>query len=352
MDAKARSPWRRPAIVVAALLVAVGSSVAGARPVTAAPEGCTTVTLTSPAALKLDIVVADCGAVDDASYAVTADLVERRTLSVVATWTHTGGATPSLVDVTRAVPVGGWYDLHVTSQLEGGPQYQDAEVLVRDDGRPTIDVPVLGFRPGQMTTSSYPAAVRWARLGSGTAARYQVQRSVNGGPFSAFVTTRATSASATLVPGRAYAFRVRGITADGVPGPWRSTVSLAPRGYGDASSTLTYAGTWRTLASTRFWGGRAHVTGTAGRSVTVRITGGAAAIVSTLGPTHGSFRVYVDGVYRRTVTTYATGTGYRQVVYGVQWPVAGTHTIRIKVVGTAGHPRVDIDGILVLRPSG
>ena len=47
--------------------------------------------------------------------------------------------------------------------------------------------------------------------------------------------------------------------------------------------------------------------------------------------------------------TYATGTAYRQVVYSVQWPEVGTHTIRIKVAGTAGHPRVDIDGILVLR---
>jgi hypothetical protein len=351
MNTRARSPWRRTAIVVAALTVAVASSVAGARPVAASETACTTVSLTSAAALSLDIVATDCGSAADATYSVTAELFERRTSSLVASWAHPGGGTPVLVDATRAVPVGGWYDLLVTSLTPAGPEYQEAAALVGDGGRPTIDVPVLGFQPGRMSSASYPAAVRWASVGTGTAAKYQVDRSVNGGPFARFATTRATSLAASLVPGRDYAFRVRGVTAAGVRGPWRSTAELRPRGYGDASSALTYGGTWRTVANDALWGGRAHVTGTAGRSVTMTFTGGAAAVVSTLGPSHGSFRVYVDGVYRRTVKTYATGTAYRRVVYSVQWPVSATHTIRIVVAGTAGHPRVDIDGILVLRPS-
>jgi hypothetical protein len=350
MNAHAKAPWRRAALVVPALLLAVASSAAGARPVAASESACDTVALTSAGVLALDVVVSACGAPDDDTYTVTAELFERRTSSLVASWTHSGGGTAVLADAAKAVAVGGWYDLLVTSfsSLHGQTD-QAAAVFVGDGGRPTIDVPVLGYRPAAMTGSAYPAAVRWVAVGSGTAARYQVQRSVDGGPFAAFGTTRATSIAATLVPGHRYAFRVRGVKASGVAGPWRATVEQAPRGIGDASAALVYGGTWRTVSDGRFWGDRAHRTGTAGRSVELTFTGGAAAIVSTLGPTQGSFRVYVDGVYRRTVKTYASATAYRRVVYGVQWVTPGTHTIRLVVAGTAGHPRVDIDGILVLR---
>ncbi len=92
-----------------------------------------------------------------------------------------------------------------------------------------------------------------------------------------------------------------------------------------------------------------HFAKAKGRSVSLTFMGSAAAVVSTLGPNRGKFRVYVDDVHMRTVSTYSSGVSYRQVVYGVQWPEPGEHTIRLVVVGTTGHPRVDLDGFLVLR---
>jgi hypothetical protein len=350
MNARSMPRWRRAALLASAILVAVGSSAVGARPVAASAAACDTVSLTAAGALEVDVVASACGAPDDATYTVTAELFERRTSTLVGTWSHAGGGTALLVDATVALVVGGWYDLVVTSfSAVEGQQVQEAAALAGDGGRPTIDAPVLGFRPAAMKSTSFPAAVRWVKAGSAAVARYQVQRSVDGGAFAPFGTTRATSLDVALVPGHRYAFRVRGVTGSGLAGPWRATVEQAPRGIGDASTALVYGGTWRSVTNDAFWGDRAHRAGIAGRSVQVTFMGGAAAIVAAVGPSYGSFRVYVDGVYRRTVRTYAAGTAYRRVVYGVQWVTPGTHTVRLEVVGTAGHPRVDVDGILVLR---
>lgn len=70
-------------------------------------------------------------------------------------------------------------------------------------------------------------------------------------------------------------------------------------------------------------------------------------LVSEYGPTRGSFKIYQDGVYQATVSLYAkTNTG-AQVVWSAYFPTQRPHTYKIVVVGTPGHPRVDVDGFLV-----
>ena len=50
-----------------------------------------------------------------------------------------------------------------------------------------------------------------------------------------------------------------------------------------------------------------------------------------------------------TLNTYSTTTAFRQVVYQYNWSTAGTHTLKIVLNGTAGHPRVDFDAVLLLK---
>jgi hypothetical protein len=53
----------------------------------------------------------------------------------------------------------------------------------------------------------------------------------------------------------------------------------------------------------------------------------------------------VDGVYVKTIDTYASTSKYRQTLYA--GPVTGIRNarqIRLVVVGTAGRARVGIDG--------
>jgi hypothetical protein len=90
-------------------------------------------------------------------------------------------------------------------------------------------------------------------------------------------------------------------------------------------------------------------TKTAGRSVTYRFTGRAVSFVSTRASSRGSARIYIDGSYMRTVSLASSTTAYRYLAFTRRWTTSGTHTIKVVVVGTAGHPRVDVDAFAVLK---
>jgi hypothetical protein len=59
--------------------------------------------------------------------------------------------------------------------------------------------------------------------------------------------------------------------------------------------------------------------------------------------------VFVDNVYKGTVNLYSATSRARQIVFAFSWPSVGTHHLKLVVVGTAGHPRVDVDAFVVLR---
>ncbi len=70
--------------------------------------------------------------------------------------------------------------------------------------------------------------------------------------------------------------------------------------------------------------------------------------MTTKAASRGSFKVYIDGVYKGTFSAHSS-TAYRQIVYQYTWATAGTHTIKIVVKGTSGHPRVDFDAVLLVK---
>lgn len=113
-----------------------------------------------------------------------------------------------------------------------------------------------------------------------------------------------------------------------------------------SSSAITFYKTWYSASSSSFLGGSTRYATAAGASVTYKFTGRSIAFVSTKGPGRGKFEVWLDGVKRTTVDLYASSNKYRQIVYVGTWDVSGAHTIRIKVLGTYGRPRVDFDSFL------
>jgi hypothetical protein len=102
-------------------------------------------------------------------------------------------------------------------------------------------------------------------------------------------------------------------------------------------------------ATSRAWGGSTRHASRAGATAWLSFTGRSVALVAPRGPTRGSARIYVDGIYAGTVSTWAATSASRQLVFARTWPTAGTHRIEVRVAGTAGHPRVDVDAFLVLR---
>jgi len=60
---------------------------------------------------------------------------------------------------------------------------------------------------------------------------------------------------------------------------------------------------------------------------------------------HGN-AVLVNGVKVATVDLYSTTARHQQVVWAGSWASATSRTITIRVLGTSGRPRVDLDAFV------
>jgi hypothetical protein len=118
--------------------------------------------------------------------------------------------------------------------------------------------------------------------------------------------------------------------------------------YQQTSSTVTWTGTWRSASWSGASGGSVRYATGRGASATFHVTGSRAAWVAAQGPTRGSAQVYVDGVLAQTVSLYAKTGQSRAIVFARNWASVGAHAIRIVVLATPGHPRVDVDAFIRL----
>ncbi len=124
---------------------------------------------------------------------------------------------------------------------------------------------------------------------------------------------------------------------------------------------ISYGGRWQ-LASCSCWShGGVHKTTAKGATATLEIPlpftqyppGSANAythvgLVMHKGPNRGKFTVYVDGVLKGTVDTYAATNQPRMLVWqtAVGGVGAGSPTITIVNQGTPGRTRIDLDAVL------
>jgi subtilase family serine protease len=68
-----------------------------------------------------------------------------------------------------------------------------------------------------------------------------------------------------------------------------------------------------------------------------------------MGPTLGSATVFVDGSEVATISLHRASKRTRMVVWRMNWTTSGSHTVKIVVDGTAGHPLVEVDAFAVQR---
>jgi hypothetical protein len=59
--------------------------------------------------------------------------------------------------------------------------------------------------------------------------------------------------------------------------------------------------------------------------------------------------VYVDGQYVQVVSLYSRTSVARRVAFVYRWATPGAHTLKIRVYGTPGRPRIDVDAFIVIR---
>ncbi len=211
------------------------------------------------------------------------------------------------------------------------------------------------FVVGSTIGSTVPFRVSWGTMrAQGGTPWYAVERSIDGSAFAKLTLPRATATSLTvaLTPGRRYQYRERGGVADAggaTVGAWQNGPVVRPVISQESAAAISYSGAWATATATSASGGRTRYATRAGASATFRFSGRAVALVAPKGPAMGSAKVYVDGVYLRTISLRASTARSRQVVVTDSWATSGSHSIKVVVVGTSGHPRVEVDAFVVLR---
>ena len=119
--------------------------------------------------------------------------------------------------------------------------------------------------------------------------------------------------------------------------------------YGESSKAIAYTGTWRTARHNAYAGDKVRYATSKGASATFTFTGSRVTWYGPTGPTRGKAKVFVDGEYVKTVNLRRGSFDARSALFRKSWASSGEHTIRIEVVGTAGHPMVAIDEFVVRK---
>ena len=255
--------------------------------------------------------------------------------------------------LTVTVPFGmaaGAYPVTVVGDEHGNRQSATVVVVVETD-TPTALPPAAATRLKSILGSSTGAiTVAWpaAPDPSTAIAGYELARSVDGGTWSTTASTTATvrSAFASQTVGHAYVYRVRARDLVGNWGDWAAGPRVIGTLVQDRSTAVAYSGgwtrVWSTYASdrTRTW------TSTAGARARTTFSGRGIAIAGQTSSTRGSAAVYVDGLYRTTISFRSSVNHERVVLFSATFPTLGTHTIELRATGSG---RIDLDAFVILR---
>jgi hypothetical protein len=181
------------------------------------------------------------------------------------------------------------------------PVYTDTIVL--DTVAPAARAPAAAPAGGATVGANVPTAVRWPATDatSGVAA-YQLEQSVDGGAWARISLPAPLTASTVraLAPGHTYRFRSRASDRAGLWSGWQYGPTLTPAVHQETSAAVRWSGTWTRSAVA-------------------------------------------------TVDLYAPSVQPARVAFVRSWASPGTHAVAVRVAGTAGRPRVDVDAFVMLR---
>ena len=222
--------------------------------------------------------------------------------------------------------------------------------IVPDTVAPTATASTKSFVLGSSLTSGKPT-LRFAWSGSDVGSgigHYEFALSTDGG---AYVAVASSLASPTfdrpLAPGHTYRAAVQATDVAGNVGAWAYGSAFKLTAYQESSSAVHWSGTWHTGSSTSFWGGHDRYASAAGAKASLTFTGRSFAWVGSVGPSRGWAKVYVNGVLVKSVNLNAAANANRRILFTTTWSTARSRTITIRISGTAGHPRGDVDALIV-----
>jgi subtilisin family serine protease len=258
-------------------------------------------------------------------------------------------ATTVRISVPAEVP-SGTYKLKVTAS-DGTRERTSTYPVVVDSRGPTAKAATLSLAKGGRLPSGVKTRAVWPSASdpSGSITRYEARWVVDGNAGSK-VSLSPSSRTLTRYtkPGQEVSIRVRARDSAGNWGAWADSDVLAPALVQDTSDSLERTGDWRQATKTAYSGGSALYTTSKGAEVTRQFTGRAVAWVGTKGARRGKAAVFIDGTRVAVVDLRRSSVRYQVVLFARSWASAGDHTITIRVKGTKGRPRVDVDALVIV----
>lgn len=271
--------------------------------------------------------------------------------SSVSPSSTTGSSVGLTLTASAGTPTGS-YPFTVTGSSTAFTRTTQATLNVTDGLPPTVTVPTSALANGSVG-SSVPVRTSWSATDPSGISSYGAERQTNTGSWATLSLSPATTTSIvqSLALNSAYRYVARATDGARNTSGWAYGGRFKPVLSQQTSAAISYSSGWASQSTTSASGGSLAYATAPGAWASFTFTGSSVGWVSTRGPTRGSASVYIDGTLQATVNLYAAGTHAHWLVYAYSWPTSGTHTIKIVVKGTAGHPRVDLDGFARLLPA-
>ncbi len=224
--------------------------------------------------------------------------------------------------------------------------------LCFDSVAPTISAaPTVTLRNNAgPVTKADPVTMSWAGSDATSGINhYSLYESKDGGAYTLAATTTAPAFNKNLGPGHTYQFEVTATDNAGNTSAAKQGVVYKLSLVQENASAIKYTTpgwTRQTLSGAN--GGSVDFATVKGKTATLTFTGFQVAWMSTQGPTRGSATVKLDSGTAATINTNTSSPHAAEVVDVVTAAANGSHKLVVNVLGTAGHPRIDVDAFIVL----
>lgn len=229
--------------------------------------------------------------------------------------------------------------------------------IVFDTLRPSVIPPSVSLPNGAtLGSSSIPLRLRWSGSDATSGiARYTLDQSTGGGPYTdvSLPTARSAGLTPLLQPDHGYRFRTR--TSDRAGNErWAYGPAFTLRAEQETSPAISYAGDWSTATPGNAYGGSLLHASAAGAAAAFSFEGRSIAWVAGRGPDRGQAEIWLDGATAGTVDLYAASAAQRRIVWSTTFAGDGPHTLEIRVLGSgrdvSSGTRVDLDALVIVAP--
>ena len=273
-------------------------------------------------------------------------------LSTTAPLYGSASAASITITVPPSTPAGR-YDVIVRAAYRS-LRVHDLRITVAVDNEPPVArAPKAAFVAG--TRAGYTTAP--VRLGWAAAAdqspivAYELGEAGADGTVSVLASLGGSTRTADrrVATGTRHTYAVRARDRAGNTGAWASGPPVRVVVAQESGTGTSRSSGWTRYTSTHALGGSAIYATRAGAWLRYRFTGAAVALVGARGRTRGAAAIYLDGAYVRTVDAYSRLGGSRWLLFARGLDPTRAHVLEVRLRGTWGRPRFDVDAFLVLR---